>query len=167
MEKGPPPPAEVASGRALPLRGPDPVGKGGFWFRGPCKEKRCPPRCLCLYSSTFPQPGSGGRDCHSGEAAVSFPEPHPRGPLPFAPRPPRREGLGLPPPEKAELKVREGQEGPGLPLVFFFGNPDQPPLPHPLKGIKASGISPPAPWDLLFSSPSFSHPPPRPRWHKR
>lgn len=109
------------------------------------------------------------RGCHYGEAAVSFPEPHRRGPPPFAPHPPRRAGLGFPPPEKAAPKVREGgQEGSGSPLVFFFGNPDQPPPhPHPLKDIKGSGISPPALWGLLFSGPSFSHPPPRPRRHRR
>lgn len=102
--EGPPPPAEIALGRALPIRGPAPgSGRLALGSRALFKEMPVHYSLLRLYLAPSLSPGQG-RGCHYGEAAGPSPKPHPRGPLPFTSPPPRRAGLGFPPPEKAELK---------------------------------------------------------------
>lgn len=102
--EGPRPPAEIALGTALPIRGPAPgAGRLALGSRALFKDMPVHYSLLRCYLAPSLSPGQE-RGCHSGEDAVPSPKPHPRGTLPFTSHPPRRAGLGFPPPEKAELK---------------------------------------------------------------
>lgn len=148
-----PPSTEVAEGegspfqRAWPGLGGIVPGSGGLETRDAVYY-----RFPCLHSSTFPQLWPG-RGCHCQKAALSFPEPHPRG---HCLHPPRRRAWALPPRSSSTKGHGRRVGGARVTLSAFLWKSGPPPH-TPISSDRYKGISP-ALWGSPLAPALPTHP---------